>query len=81
MGHNGDTRPGEVVVEPPAGTKTACALGGMRRNEARPRLIRLLANTPSPEAIDAFARIADDDGVVLLGQRPQPVTARPGLRP
>jgi hypothetical protein len=46
----------------------ACALGRMGRDEARPRLLRLLANTPSPEAIDAFARIADDDGVVLLGR-------------
>jgi HEAT repeat protein len=46
----------------------ACALGRMGRDEASPRLIRMLANTPSPEAIDAFARIADDDGVILLGR-------------
>jgi len=46
----------------------ACALGRMGREEASPRLIRLLANIPSAEAIDAFARIADDDGVILLGR-------------
>ncbi len=46
----------------------ACALGRMGRDEARSRLIRLLANAPSPEAIDAFAHIADDDGAVLLGR-------------
>jgi HEAT repeat protein len=46
----------------------ACALGRMGREEARPRLIRLLANDPSPEAIDAFAGIADDDGLVVLGR-------------
>jgi hypothetical protein len=46
----------------------ACALGRMGRDEASPQLIRLLANTPSPEAIDAFSRIADGDGVVLLGR-------------
>ena len=46
----------------------ACALGRMGRDEASPRLIRLLADTPSPDAIDAFARIADDDGAVLLGR-------------
>jgi HEAT repeat protein len=46
----------------------ACALGRMGRAEARQRLVRLLSNTPSPEAIDAFAHIADDDGVILLGR-------------
>ncbi len=46
----------------------ACALGRMGRGEASPRLIRLLANNPSGEAIDAFARIADDDGIILLGR-------------
>lgn len=46
----------------------ACTLGRLGRDEARPRLIRLLANSPSPEAIDAFARIADDDGIILLGR-------------
>jgi hypothetical protein len=46
----------------------ACTLGRLGRNEASPRLIRLLANSPSPEAIDAFARIADDDGIILLGR-------------
>jgi len=49
----------------------ACALGRMGRDEARNRLIRLLANTPSAEAIDAFARIADDDAVILLGRLAQ----------
>lgn len=46
----------------------ACALGRMGRGEAGPRLTHLLANSPSTEAIDAFARIADDDGVILLGR-------------
>lgn len=48
--------------------EAACALGRMGRAEAAPRLIRLLAEAPSAAAIDAFACIADDDGVVLLGR-------------
>jgi hypothetical protein len=31
-------------------------------------LLRLLANAPSHTAIDAFAGIADDDGIVVLGR-------------
>lgn len=46
----------------------ACALGRIGRQEARPQLLRLLANTPSSQAIDAFARIADDDDLVVLGR-------------
>jgi len=46
----------------------ACALGRLGRVEGRGRLVRLLANAPSAEAIDAFARIADDDGLVVLGR-------------
>jgi HEAT repeat protein len=46
----------------------ASALGQMGRAEARPVLLRLLANAPSPAAINAFAGIADDDGIVVLGR-------------
>jgi hypothetical protein len=46
----------------------ACALGRMGRAVARPRLLRLLAQAPSAETIDAFAPIADADGLVVLAR-------------
>jgi hypothetical protein len=46
----------------------ACALGHMGRIEARPVIKSLLRRTPSADAIDAAASIADDECVVLLGR-------------
>jgi hypothetical protein len=46
----------------------ACALGRMGRNEARPMLLRLLAEQPSAELIQAVSGIADDACIVLLGR-------------
>lgn len=54
----------------------ACALGRMGRAEARPRLLRLLANAASPVVIDAFASVADNDGIVVLGRL---ASSRPDL--
>lgn len=57
-------RDGDVRV----GAAALCALGRMGRQEARPALVRLLRDAPSPEIIDAVATIADEDCVVLLGR-------------
>jgi HEAT repeat protein len=46
----------------------ACALGQMGRIEARPTIKSLLRSSPSVDAIDAAASIADDECVVLLGR-------------
>ncbi len=46
----------------------ACALGRIGRPEARPALLRLLREAPSPEAIEALAAVADDEDAVLLGR-------------
>jgi len=46
----------------------ACALGRLGRSEARPVLLRLLRDQPSPEIIDAIVPVADEDCVVLLGR-------------
>jgi HEAT repeat protein len=46
----------------------ACALGQMGRIEARPMIKSLLRGTPSVDAIDAAAAIADDECLVLLGR-------------
>lgn len=46
----------------------ACALGRMGRSEARPMLLRLLAEQPSVEVIEAVSGIPDDACVVLLGR-------------
>jgi hypothetical protein len=62
----------------------ACALARMGREEGRPRLLRRLADVPSAdlpsaEVIDAFARIADDDGVVVLGRLARRCPALAGI--
>ncbi len=46
----------------------ACALGRMGRAEARPLLIQMLREAPSPEAIEAASRIADETVIVMLGR-------------
>jgi hypothetical protein len=46
----------------------ACALGRMGRSEARPLLVRLLAEQPSAEVIEAVSGIAGDACIVLLGR-------------
>jgi HEAT repeat protein len=50
------------------GRAAACALGRMGRSEVRPLLARYLREEPSVEVIDAIARVADEDGVILLGR-------------
>lgn len=52
----------------PVATAAACALGRMGRTEARPMLIRVLLEAPSPEVIDAVIPIADDVCIVTLGR-------------
>jgi hypothetical protein len=46
----------------------ACALGRSGRVEARPALLRLMAERPSAEAIEALAVVADETVIVLLGR-------------
>jgi HEAT repeat protein len=46
----------------------ACALGRQGRSEARPMLLRLLADQPSAEVIQAIANVADEACIVLLGR-------------
>jgi HEAT repeat protein len=55
-------------VDQTVARSAACALGHMGRIEARPMIKNLLRSTPSVEAIDAAASIADDECVVLLGR-------------
>jgi hypothetical protein len=64
----------EILVEllsdlhPTVADAAACALGRAGRAEGRARLVRCLVLAPSIESIAAFAAVADDDGVVLLGR-------------
>jgi hypothetical protein len=46
----------------------ACALGRMGRCEARPVVVRLLRQDPSPEVIDAAACLGDEECLILLGR-------------
>nr|WP_294523604.1 HEAT repeat domain-containing protein [uncultured Rhodopila sp.] len=46
----------------------ACALGRMGRGDAQPILLRLLAEQPSQEVIEAAAGIEDEAIIVLLGR-------------
>jgi len=46
----------------------ACALGRMGRAEARVRLKRYLIERPSGRVVEALARVADDEAVVLLAR-------------
>jgi len=55
-----------------------CALGRMGRTEARSVLKHLICGRPCVEVIDAFAAVADGDGVVLLARLGR---ARPDLAP
>jgi HEAT repeat protein len=55
-------------LQPNVGMAAACALGRLGRAEARPVLLRLLRDQPSPEIIDAIVPVADEDCVVLLGR-------------
>lgn len=55
-------------LHPTVADAAACALGRAGRAEGRTRLARCLVQTPSVEGITAFAAVADDDGVVLLGR-------------
>jgi HEAT repeat protein len=48
--------------------EAACALGRMGRNDARPRLLRLLQQAPSAAVIDAISAIADEECLVILGR-------------
>ncbi len=45
-----------------------CALGRRGSQSARPALLHLLREAPSPEVIDAVCEIADEDCVIVLGQ-------------
>jgi HEAT repeats len=60
----------------PVAAAAACALGRMGRAEARPALLRLLLEVPSPLVIEAIIPIADADCIVLLGRIAR---ARPAL--
>jgi HEAT repeat protein len=44
------------------------ALGRMGRDEARPNLLRMLGNDPTPEVVEAIANVATADDVVVLGR-------------
>jgi hypothetical protein len=48
--------------------EAACALGRMGRNDARPRLLRLLQQAPSAAVIDAISAITDEECLVILGR-------------
>jgi HEAT repeat protein len=55
-------------VDQTVARSAAYALGQMGRIEARPMIKSLLRSTPSVDAIEAAASIADDECVVLLGR-------------
>lgn len=57
-----DDSDGEVSVA------AACALGRMRRLEARNRLKRYLTERPSARVVEAVAGVADDEAIVLLAR-------------
>ena len=56
----------------------ACALGRMGRVEARNYLKRYLTERPSGRVVEAVARVADDEAIVLLARVGR---ARPDLAP
>jgi HEAT repeat protein len=51
---------------PAIAAAAACALGRLGEVKARPLLMRLLLESPSPEIIEAVAPIADRDTAVIL---------------
>jgi HEAT repeat protein len=55
-------------LNPGVATAAAKALGRMGRPEARPRLIRLLAQSPDADLIQAVTPVADEHCAVLLGR-------------
>ena len=55
-------------LHPQVASAAACALGRLGHPEARPMLKRLLAQSPTPEVIEALGPIADDEALVLLGR-------------
>jgi len=59
----------------------ALALGRMGRGEARPALLRLLREAPSPAVVDAAIAVADEECLVILGRiaRTQPDLADAAL--
>jgi HEAT repeats len=48
--------------------EAACALGRLGRHEARPLLLRLLREQPSPTVIDAVSSVADEECLVVIGR-------------
>ncbi|MBV8458388.1 MAG: hypothetical protein JO122_17440 [Acetobacteraceae bacterium] len=55
-------------LHPQVACSAACALGRLGYPEGRPMLKRLLAQSPTPEIIEALGLIADDEALVLLGR-------------
>jgi hypothetical protein len=55
-------------LHPPVACAAAFALGRLAFPEARPMLKRLLAQSPTPEVIEALGPIADEEALVLLGR-------------
>jgi hypothetical protein len=47
---------------------SACALGRMGRSEALPPLKKYLTERPSPRIVEALARVADEEAIVLLAR-------------
>jgi HEAT repeat protein len=52
----------------PVSMAAACALGRMGQKEARPMLLRLLHEAPSPDVVEAVVPVADDACIVILGR-------------
>jgi hypothetical protein len=55
-------------LHPQVACSAACALGRLGYREARPMLTRLLAQSPTPELIEALGLVADEEALVLLGR-------------
>jgi len=66
---------------PEVASAAALALGRIGRVEARPLLMGLLRREPSAEIVDALARIADEEVIVIFGRvaRTMPDLAQPIL--
>jgi hypothetical protein len=60
----------DLLADPDRGVarEAALALGRMGRAEARPALLRLLREAPSPAVIDAAIAVADEECLVILGR-------------
>lgn len=55
-------------LHPQVACSAACTLGRLGYPEARPMLKRLLAQSPTPELIEALGLVADEEALVLLGR-------------